>query len=110
MHPGDQGYRHGERGLAGGGFVNSLTRHTRGIIIDNVNTVSVREAKTHLSRLLRQVEAGEEVVITLASEPVARPVAVEPKRPRQAGRLKHAITIGEDLEAPLPDSFWTGED
>ena len=75
-----------------------------------MGTVSVREAKTHLSRLPQQVEAGEEVVITRAGEPVARLVAIGPKRPRQAGRLKHAIEIGEDCEAPLPDSFWTGED
>lgn len=75
----------------------------------HVSTVSVREAKTHLSRLLQQVEAGEEVVITRGGEPVARLVAVGPKLPREAGRLKHAIDIGEDFEAPLPDSFWTGE-
>jgi len=74
-----------------------------------VSTVSVREAKAHLSRLLQQVEAGEEVVITRGGEPVARLVAVGPKLPREAGRLKHAIDIAEDFEAPLPDSFWTGE-
>ncbi len=75
-----------------------------------MSTVSVREAKTHLSRLLQQVEAGEEVVITRAGEPVARLVAIGPKLPREAGRLKHAVEIGEDFDAPLPDSFWTGED
>jgi prevent-host-death family protein len=73
-----------------------------------MSTVSVHEAKTHLSRLLQQVEAGEEVVITRAGEPVACLVAVGPKRQREAGRLRHAIDIGEDFEAPLPDSFWTG--
>jgi prevent-host-death family protein len=70
-----------------------------------MSTVSVREAKTHLSRLLQQVEAGEEVVITRAGEPVAYLVAVGHRRPRQAGRLKNAIDIGEDFDAPLPDSF-----
>jgi prevent-host-death family protein len=74
-----------------------------------MSTVSVHEAKTHLSRLLQQVEAGEEVIITRGGEPVACLVAVGPKLPREAGRLKHAIEIREDFEAPLPESFWTGE-
>jgi prevent-host-death family protein len=75
-----------------------------------MSTVSVHEAKTHLSRLLQQVEAGEEVIITRGGEPVASLVAVGPKLPREAGRLKHAIEIREDFDAPLPESFWTGED
>ena len=33
--------------------------------------VTVQEAKTHLSRLLRRVEAGEEIVIRRGQEPVA---------------------------------------
>ena len=74
-----------------------------------MSTVSVHEAKTHLSRLLQQVEAGEEVVITRAGEPVARLVGVGPRLPREPGRLKHAIKIGRDFEAPLPDSFWNGD-
>jgi prevent-host-death family protein len=74
-----------------------------------MSTVSVHEAKTHLSRLLQRVEAGEEVVITRGGEPVACLVAVAPKLPREAGRLKQAIEIREDFEAPLPDAFWTGD-
>ena len=34
--------------------------------------VNVHEAKTHLSRLLAQVEAGEEVVIARNGKPVAQ--------------------------------------
>ncbi len=37
-----------------------------------MNTVSVAEAKAHLSELLNQVEAGEEIVITRRGQPVAR--------------------------------------
>ena len=74
-----------------------------------MSTVSVHEAIKHLSRLLQQVETGEEVVITRGGEPVACLVAVAPKLPRRSGRLKHAIEIREDFEAPLPDSFWTGD-
>ncbi len=37
-----------------------------------MHTVSVAEAKAHLSELLNQVEAGEEIVITRRGLPVAR--------------------------------------
>ncbi|MFA7567813.1 MAG: type II toxin-antitoxin system prevent-host-death family antitoxin [Alkalispirochaeta sp.] len=42
-----------------------------------MKTVTVHEAKTHLSRLLRTVEAGETVVIARGSVPVARLVPWE---------------------------------
>lgn len=35
-------------------------------------TVKVGEAKTHLSDLLAKVEAGEEVIISRGSEPIAK--------------------------------------
>lgn len=35
-------------------------------------TVKVAEAKTHLSELLAEVEAGEEVIISRGNKPVAR--------------------------------------
>ena len=47
--------------------------------------VSVREAKTHLSRLLRRVESGEEVVIARSGKPVAKLVPASPVRRREMG-------------------------
>ncbi len=44
-----------------------------------MRTIGAFEAKTHLSQLLDQVEAGETVVITRHGEPVAELV---PARPR----------------------------
>lgn len=41
--------------------------------------VTVQEAKTQLSRLLRRVEAGEHVVIRRGREPVAMLVRVPPR-------------------------------
>lgn len=41
-----------------------------------MHTVSIHEAKTHLSRLLKQVKAGEEVIITHSGTPVAKLSAV----------------------------------
>ena len=54
-------------------------------------TVGAFEAKTHLSRLLDQVAAGEEVTITKHGKPVARLVEAAPV----------AKPIGEDLLAEV---------
>lgn len=42
--------------------------------------VNVQEAKTRLSELLRQVEAGEEISIARAGHVIARLQSVEPPR------------------------------
>lgn len=47
-----------------------------------MHTVTLAEAKAHLSELLNQIEAGEEVLITRRGQPVARLIAAEkPKKP-----------------------------
>jgi len=74
-----------------------------------MEAVSVHEAKTHLSRLLQRVEAGEEVVIARGGEPVARLVPIRPKVPRIPGRLKGSVKVGDDFDAPLPESLWTSD-
>ena len=51
-------------------------------------TVNVNEAKTHLSRLLVQVEAGEDVVIARNGKPVAKLVPCAPKGKPQFGSMK----------------------
>ena len=67
------------------------------------NVVNVHEAKTHLSRLLARVEAGEEVTIAKAGRPVARlvPIAAPWKRP--LGIDKGLVWIADDFDAPMPD-------
>jgi prevent-host-death family protein len=48
--------------------------------------VNVHEAKTQLSRLLQDVEDGEEVVIARNGKPVAKLVPhVEERKPREPG-------------------------
>jgi prevent-host-death family protein len=74
--------------------------------------VNIHEAKTHFSRLLARVAAGEEIVIARAGIPVARLVAVSrPKGPRTAGSARGQLTLPDDWDAPLPasvlDSFET---
>ena len=65
------------------------------------SAVTVHEAKTHLSRLLVRVEAGEEIVIARGGKPIARLVALEkPAAPRTPG--KDAIDLAPDFDAIPP--------
>ena len=57
-------------------------------------TVGMHEAKTNFSKLVKQVEAGEEVIVSRGGQPVAKIVAYEvPKEPRKPGALKGQIKI-----------------
>jgi antitoxin (DNA-binding transcriptional repressor) of toxin-antitoxin stability system len=63
--------------------------------------VTVHEAKTHLSELLRRVEAGEEIVIRRGDVPVARLVREVPPGRNIWGRLTGHVP--EDFNEPLED-------
>ena len=68
-------------------------------------TVGVHEAKTQFSRLLRDVAAGGEIVVTRGGEPVARIIAVDPE-PRAAesrGMFAGRFDLPEDFDADGDD-------
>ena len=69
-----------------------------------MQTVNIHEAKTHLSRLLEEVAAGNEIIIAKAGKPMARlvPFGMIPKR-RRLGIFKGQLNIPDDFDAPLPD-------
>jgi prevent-host-death family protein len=68
--------------------------------------VNTHEAKTHLSRLLQRVAAGEEIVISRAGKPLARLVPFrKPNRNRTLGQDKGRYTVPNDFNAPLPDDL-----
>ena len=78
---------------------------------ESTATVSVHEAKTHLSRLLARVEAGEEIVIARNGKPAARLVACKPRGKRQPGVWKGKIEIDDSFFDPLPEeelAAWEG--
>jgi prevent-host-death family protein len=67
-------------------------------------TFSVHEAKTHLSRLIERVLAGEEVVISRNKEPVVRLVREGPaKKKPLLGAMKGQFDIDEAVFAPMSD-------
>lgn len=72
--------------------------------------VTVHEAKTNLSQLLRRVEAGEEIVIARGNEPVAvlsayRSDDIAAKRRSGRGSLKGSFPLPPDdvLIGPMSD-------
>lgn len=67
-------------------------------------SVGVHEAKTQLSRLLEDVSAGDDVVITNRGVPVARLVPFVGESARRFGVDRGALTVPEDFDAPLPDA------
>lgn len=69
---------------------------------------TVHQAKTHFSRLLKEAEAGKEVIVMRGSKPVAKIVpidpAVQPEKPRRrAGGFEGLIHFDDDVFAPLTD-------
>ncbi|MBI4872342.1 MAG: type II toxin-antitoxin system Phd/YefM family antitoxin [Candidatus Riflebacteria bacterium] len=68
--------------------------------------VNVHEAKTHLSRLLARVAAGEEVTIARAGKPIARLVSVAPVvHHRTPGRYAGKGRVADDFDDSLPEDL-----
>lgn len=63
--------------------------------------VNVQEAKTRLSQLLAQAEAGEDVVIARDGTPIMRLVPLREAPPRPVGFVHGAVT--DAFFDPLPD-------
>lgn len=63
-------------------------------------TVNIHEAKTHFSKLLAKVSAGEEIIIAKAGKPVARLAPIEPKaaKKRIPGIDKGKIWMSDDFD------------
>lgn len=74
-------------------------------------TVTVHEAKTHLSKLIARALAGEEVVIANRSTPQVKLVPVEEKPKRRFGSMKGEFKFDDSFFDPLPEEelrAWEG--
>lgn len=68
--------------------------------------VNIHEAKTHLSKLLRRVQKGEEITIANAGKPVAKLVRVDRARRRpKPGYGKGTIKFHGDFTAPMREDW-----
>lgn len=75
--------------------------------------VNIHEAKTHLSRLLEQVAAGERVVISKAGHPVAD--LVQHRRPPIVigglkGRVRYSDADWESVDTEMAQMFYGSDD
>ena len=70
-----------------------------------MHQVTIHEAKAHLSRLIEEALAGEEVIIAKGKQPVVRLVAVpEVRQQRRLGGAKGMVlSMADDFDAPLED-------
>ena len=67
--------------------------------------VNIHHAKTNLSRLIVQAEAGDEVIIARAGKPVVKLVPVTAPTPRKfkAGALKGRLFVPDNFLDPDPE-------
>jgi prevent-host-death family protein len=68
-----------------------------------MKTINIHAAKTHLSSLVAEVEAGEEIIIAKAGKPVARLVPLQKNDFRRSfGALRGRIHMKDNFDDPLP--------
>lgn len=68
-------------------------------------TYTVHQAKTHLSKLLAEAEAGEEVVIARDDKPVVRLTPITSMKPkREFGAYKGQATVTDAFFEPMSDA------
>lgn len=66
-----------------------------------MRSVNIHDAKTHFSRLVDEVSAGESVIIAKAGKPAVRlvPLDASPERPKSLiGFLEGRATIPDDFD------------
>ncbi len=67
--------------------------------------IKIDEAKANLYRYLKRVEAGETIVLSRHSRPIAeiRPVAGPRSKRRPFGLCAGEFEVPDDFNAPLPE-------
>jgi prevent-host-death family protein len=66
--------------------------------------VNIHQAKTNLSKLIKKVVNGEEVIIAKGNIPLAKLVRLNSPVPkRKLGSAKGSINISSDFDSPLED-------
>lgn len=65
-----------------------------------MHTVSLFDAKTHLSRLIEQIASGaeDEITITRNGAPVARVVPITPDVSRRIGLARGEFEVPDDID------------
>lgn len=69
--------------------------------------LNIHEAKTHLSKYLAKLKAGERILLCRRNQPVAEitPLPEASARPRRIGLCKGQFTVPSTFFDPLPDEL-----
>lgn len=69
--------------------------------------LNIHEAKTHLSKYLTKLKAGERIVLCKRNQPVAQitPLFAVPTGPRPIGLAKRTFSVPASFFEPLPDNL-----
>lgn len=71
-----------------------------------MRTVNIHAAKTHLSRLVEEAAAGEEIVIAKAGKPIARLCPLPQAKPkRELGRLRGKLVVPDNFDTLYEDEI-----
>jgi antitoxin (DNA-binding transcriptional repressor) of toxin-antitoxin stability system len=72
--------------------------------------LNIHEAKTHLSRYLPRLEAGETIILCKRNVPIAEIKPIEPRRtePREMGFMKGQFEVTDAFFEPLPEDLLAG--
>ena len=66
--------------------------------------VNIHEAKTHLSKLIKKVMNGEDIIIAKSNIPVVKIIPIKGSKPkRKLGTAKGTIKLSDDFDAPIDD-------
>ncbi len=71
-----------------------------------MKTTTTHKAKTHLSRMLKEVQRGETIIILNGTTPVAKLTAIEPSpthRPKVGTVTSAPVCYGPDAFDPMTD-------
>ena len=79
-----------------------MTKYLVKVYVRGMASVNIYEAKTQLSKLIKRVRAGEEVIIADAGHPVAKLVPFEgPRQSRALGGDAGKIWTADDAFEPM---------
>jgi antitoxin (DNA-binding transcriptional repressor) of toxin-antitoxin stability system len=72
--------------------------------------LNIHEAKTHLSRYLKHLEAGETILLCRHNVPIAeiRPLPPQRNTPRPLGTAKGKVKVPPEFFEPLPEEILRG--
>ena len=71
-----------------------------------MKTATIHQTKTHLSRLLKEIQGGETIIILNGATPVAKLTAIEPpavRRPKVGARTSPPVQYADDAFQPLTE-------